>query len=237
MNIVPLSIHSDFTARHAPQPALTRSKFPQDAHAVIYKPAPSPISSGRAHTGVWKLRFARRSAPYIEPLMGWTADDDTLTQVELSFSSAESAVAYARRQGLDYTVQGLPEQESKLRLISDNSSNEGEAASKQRRRQLEWIERTLGPDLLRRGSGAVVDSAASYAAPQDVLRDRSLSQDCKRDILRRWALDAYQIELEHSRGKAQAEASRLQEVIDALLDLEEPRITAECFHHVNKKAG
>jgi ETC complex I subunit-like protein len=120
-NVVPLSMHSDFIQRrHGFRAPLTNSPFPRDAQAVIYQPAPSPMTSGRAHLAQWKLRFERRSAPYIEPLMGWTAGDDTLTQVELSFPSMGSAIAYARRQGLQYTVQGVPERESGPRLVSDN---------------------------------------------------------------------------------------------------------------------
>jgi ETC complex I subunit conserved region len=238
MNIVALSLNSDFAARQTVHKMpVTRSVFPRDALAVIYKPAPSPMTSGRAHTAQWKLRFERRSPPCIEPLMGWTGDDDPLTQVELSFPSVESAIAYARRQGLQFSVQGLSEQESKPRLVSDNGDPEGYAANKQRRRRLEWIERTLGPEALRHGYGPGIDPAASYAAPQHVLQDRSLSQERKRDVLRRWALDAYQIELEHSRGNSLAEPSRLQEVIDALLDLEEPHITPASFQHIDRKAG
>ena len=102
MNIAPLSAHSDFTARRpVPEAPVTKSVFPADAQAVIYKPAPSPMTSGRARAQRWTLRFERRSAPYIEPLMGWTGDDDTLSQVELSFPSAEAAIAYARRQVCD----------------------------------------------------------------------------------------------------------------------------------------
>ena len=78
---------------------LTRSAFPADAQATIYKTAPSPMTSGRPRAERWTFRFQRRSAPYIEPLMGWTGDDDTLAQVELSFPSAETVIAYARRAG------------------------------------------------------------------------------------------------------------------------------------------
>src|SRR3954466_12733847 len=139
-NVVPLSMHSDFAPREqgfgAPP---TKLPFPKDAQAVIYKPAPSPMTSGRAHLQQWKLRFERRSAPYVEPLMGWTADDDTLTQVELSFPSVESAVAYARSQGLQYTGQGGPEREAKPFLISDNlHSGDAPVTAHQRRRRLEW---------------------------------------------------------------------------------------------------
>ncbi len=49
----------------APRTALTRSVFPDDALAVIYKPARSAMTSGKARTRDWKLRFEPRSAPYI----------------------------------------------------------------------------------------------------------------------------------------------------------------------------
>jgi hypothetical protein len=234
MKIAPLSAHSDFAARRpAPEPPVTKSVFPADAHAVIYKATPSPMTSGRERAQRWTLRFERRSAPYIEPLMGWTGDDDTLSQVELSFPSAEAAIAYARRQGLRYTVQGLSAQGSKPRLVSDNPGAEGRAASQ----RLEWIERTLGPEVVRHGFGPGPGPAASYADPKQVLLDSNLSPTRKRDILRRWALDAYQIETEHSKGNLLAKPSQLQEVIDALLDLEEPQITAGSFQHVERKAG
>jgi hypothetical protein len=239
MNIAPLSAHSDFRARQPlPDPPATRSVFPADAQAVIYKTAPSPMTSGRARAQRWKLRFERRSAPYIEPLMGWTGDDDTLAQVELSFPSVEAAVAYARRQGLQYTVQGLPAQGSKPRLVSDNPEAEGRAASQQRRRRLEWIERTLGPEVIRRGFGPGAEPAESYVDPKQVLLDSNLSPTRKaRHPPSRWALDAYQIETEHSKGNLLVRPSRLQQVIDALLDLEEPQITAGSFQHIDRKAS
>jgi hypothetical protein len=148
-----------------------------------------------------------------------------------------AAIAYARRQGLQYTVQGLPAQGSKPRLVSDNPEAEGRAASQQRRRRLEWIEQTHGPEVIRHGFGPGAEPAESYVDPKRVLLDSNLSPTRKRDLLRRWALDAYQIETEHSKGNLLARPSHLQEVIDALLDLEEPQITAASFEHVERKAS
>lgn len=231
MNAHPSSLRSRFSGpRTAPQPTLTPSPFPEDAHAVIYRPARSPISSGRARPREWKMRFERRSPPYIEPLMGWTGDDDTLTQVELSFPSAEAAIAYARRQGLQYTVHGLQEQAPELRRVSDDPDANNRSARNDRRRwRLEWVERTLGPDVIRDGFGPEDDPAPSYADPQDVLRDPSRSPVQKRDVLHRWVLDAYLMELALFKGGPQAAASRLQEVIDAPIDLDDPSLPArEC---------
>ena len=67
----------------APRTAPTRSVFPDNALAVIYKPARSAMTSGKARTRDWKLRFEPRSRPLIEPLMGWTGCDDTLSQIRV----------------------------------------------------------------------------------------------------------------------------------------------------------
>jgi hypothetical protein len=72
--------------------------------AVIFKPAPSAMTSGRKKTA-WVLQFERQTPQYTEPLMGWTSDDDPLASVELDFDTRESATAFARRQGLRYRVQ------------------------------------------------------------------------------------------------------------------------------------
>lgn len=195
--------------------------FPRDAHAVIYQPARSAMTCGKARTREWKLRFERRTPPFIEPLMGWTGGDDTLVQVELSFSSLESAVAYARRQGLTYTVHGPAQCNPELRVIAHATDAE-RASAAARRQRLEWVEHTLGPNVIRNGFAPGADPAARYADPQDVLHDEKLTPEEKRDLLRRWALDAYLLDLAFSRGTPESGASRLQEVIDTLIDLDRP---------------
>jgi hypothetical protein len=57
---------------------------------------------------------------------------------------------------------------------------------------------------------------ARFAAPADVPRDPDLTSDQKREVLCRWAFDAYRIELGIANGAAPSAASRLDEVIDAL---------------------
>jgi hypothetical protein len=79
---------------------LTPSSFPRDTVARIFRPARSAMISGKARTRGWQLVIERRSAPYVEPLMGWTADDDPLATIELSFPTLRAAVRYAGRQGL-----------------------------------------------------------------------------------------------------------------------------------------
>lgn len=156
---------------------VTRQPFPEDARAVIYRPARSAMTSGKAPRK-WKLRFERRTPPFIEPLMGWTGDDDTLAQVELSFPSAESAVEYARRQGLQYTrvVKGAKEAEPAL----------------------EGFEHALDLGVIRQSSDPGAHPRRRYSDPQDVLCDPHLNPGQKRDLLQRWALDAYLLDLAFS---------------------------------------
>ena len=205
-----------------PQVSLTPSTFPPDAVAVIYRPARSAMTSGRANTRMWKLRFERRSPPFIEPLMGWTGGDDTLTQVELTFPTAEAAIAYARRQGLTFVVHGMGEL-AMTKLGATSTSDRGDRNRPPGRPwRLEWVERTLGLDTGRYPVGtdrALVNPAACFASPDEVLRDPKLCMEQKREILRRWALDAYLIEVAMTEGMPQGEPSRLDEVVDALLDL------------------
>jgi hypothetical protein len=178
------------------------------------------MTSGKARTREWKLRFDRRTPPFVEPLMGWTGGDDTLVQVDLSFPSVESAIAYARRQGLSYTVHGTKQGQSDLRPIA-RTADVARAAAAARRQRLEWVEDTLGPYVMRYGFGPGVDPAQRYPDPHDVLRDESLTHEQKREMLRRWALDAYQLDLAFSKGTSE-HASRLQDVIDALIELDRP---------------
>jgi hypothetical protein len=87
----------------------------------------------------------------------------------------------------------------------------------------ERIERSLGQEAAR---GIVPPGSDLWfrVAPQDVLRDPTLSQFEKRDVLRRWALEAYQTELALSKGDPVPHPSRLIELIDALIDLDQPEL-------------
>jgi hypothetical protein len=70
----------------------------------IYQPSKSTMQSGRAGLNVWVLEYEVETKRGPEPLNGWTASGDTLNQVRLEFKTVNDAVAYADKNGWQYTV-------------------------------------------------------------------------------------------------------------------------------------
>ena len=74
------------------------------------------------------------------------------------------------------------------------------------------------PDLER----ALVNPAAVFRSPNNVIDDPVLSVDCKREILKRWAWDEYLLQVASDEAMPEGrEPSRLDEVKCALLALQE----------------
>ncbi len=197
-----------------------RSLFPSDAVARIFKPGRSAMTSGKARTKDWRLVFERRTAPYIEPLMGWTGGDDTLTQVELNFPTLETAIAYAERQGLAYAVergdQSNPADGRDLahrrRAFSDATLN---------RLGLGTLQESYGQAMAANCGASIAAAPETDTGAMSVANDPNLTLDDKRSILMNWAWDAYLID--QAIGERTPEngcRSRLHEVELALLALE-----------------
>ena len=88
--------------------------------ARIYQPAKTAMQSGKARTRKWVLEYEPESPKRIEPLMGWTATTDMLSQVSLDFDTAEEAVAYAEKHGIPYQVFEPHRPSAKAKSYSDN---------------------------------------------------------------------------------------------------------------------
>jgi len=72
---------------------------------------------------------------------------------------------------------------------------------------------------------ALLDPAAFFADPEEIVKHPNLSFDKKRELLHRWALDAYRVEVTAVEAPRPSERSRLDAVIDALIALEEAAVT------------
>ena len=73
--------------------------------ARIFKPTKTAMSSGTAKTRSWVLEHVSESAREVDPLMGWTSNTDTQSQVRLTFDSKQAALDYAKAHGIDAVVQ------------------------------------------------------------------------------------------------------------------------------------
>jgi hypothetical protein len=198
------------TANDNVQPRLARPAMYEGAIARIYRPSRSATTSGTARTRKWLLVFEPRSAPFVEPLMGWTGSRDPLTQIELAFPTREAAVAYAESQGLRYIVQTGS---------TAGSPNMGMVARKEAFSD-EMMER-LGLGSLQEQYGRALRetqaSSDSVTSPMDVVRNPQLSKEEKREMLMKWAWDEY---LAQSMFDSTSESSRLREVERAIVELE-----------------
>lgn len=88
--------------------------------ALIYRPSPNAMQSGRGKSKSWVLVYEPDKAKYIEPLMGYTGSAETQTQVRLAFDTLEEAETYARTNGIAYTVQPAHTAAPKRSNYSDN---------------------------------------------------------------------------------------------------------------------
>jgi hypothetical protein len=88
--------------------------------ARIFQRSKNAMQSGRARTDEWVLEFAPAEARTADPLMGWSGSGDTQVQVELKFASAELAMAYAKKNGIDYSLIATPPKTLKLQTYADN---------------------------------------------------------------------------------------------------------------------
>jgi len=88
--------------------------------ARIYQPARNAMQSGKARTKLWLLEYEPERAREIDPLMGWTSSNDMLQQIQLEFDTADEAVCYAQRHGIDFQVFEPHRPAAKAKAYSDN---------------------------------------------------------------------------------------------------------------------
>ena len=209
------------------------SAFPAEAVAYIYKPAPSPMTSAKAASKTWRLRFERRTPPFIEPLMGYTGGDDTLTQVQLSFPSLNAAIRYAERNGLTYQVAPHVKNQDEAREKTGAGAFSDATLAKL---GLEELQETYGEAMA--GAAARKDGSGpgGWASPMDVALDPSLSLEAKRSILMNWAYTEYLMDQATGEGMPDNSLpSRLDAVEEALVWLEHD-VAGERQPSVRKRA-
>lgn len=86
----------------------------------IYRPAKTAMQSAYANTRHWIMEFEPGAPSEPEPLMGWISSADTNTQVHLHFDTEEEAIAYAKRQGYEFTLSDSKPRKIRPKSYADN---------------------------------------------------------------------------------------------------------------------
>ncbi|KAM6959020.1 NADH dehydrogenase [ubiquinone] iron-sulfur protein 4, mitochondrial [Aplochiton taeniatus] len=69
----------------------------------IFVPTRTAMQSGINSTKKWKIDFDTRER-WENPLMGWASTADPLSNMALTFSSKEDAIAFAEKNGWSYDI-------------------------------------------------------------------------------------------------------------------------------------
>jgi hypothetical protein len=89
--------------------------------ARIYQRPKNAMQSGAALTRWWVLEYEPAAPSVPDPLMGWIGSADTQKQVVLYFRTKEEAIAYAKREGLDFELElPPPDRGIKPKAYADN---------------------------------------------------------------------------------------------------------------------
>ncbi len=88
--------------------------------AHIYRPAKNAMQSGRA-LDKWVLEFEPEAGSrFTDDMMGWIGSSDMRQEIKLKFATKEAAVAYARRNSLDYTLHSPQKPKTIIKSYADN---------------------------------------------------------------------------------------------------------------------
>jgi hypothetical protein len=88
--------------------------------ARIFQRIKNAMQSGRSHVGQWTLEFEPAEAKRPDPLTGWAGSGDTNEQVKLTFPTLDAAQAYAKLNGIAFTVVPGNERSLKLQTYAEN---------------------------------------------------------------------------------------------------------------------
>ena len=77
------------------------------------------MQSGRGKSYKWVLKFETENAG-INPLMGWETSSNTLSELNLEFSTKELAVEYAKKNKIKYDLIENNKKKIVKKSYSDN---------------------------------------------------------------------------------------------------------------------
>ena len=71
--------------------------------AKIYIPTKNSMQSGLGKADKWLIKFETKNSG-INPLMGWETSLDTISELNLEFSTKDLAIEYAKKNKIDFEI-------------------------------------------------------------------------------------------------------------------------------------
>jgi hypothetical protein len=71
--------------------------------AKIYIPTKNSMQSGLGKADKWVIKFETENTG-LNPLMGWETSSDTLSELNLEFSTKELAMEYAKKNKINFEL-------------------------------------------------------------------------------------------------------------------------------------
>jgi len=87
--------------------------------AKIYIPTKNSMQSGLGKADKWVIKFETENAG-INPLMGWETSSNTLSELNLEFTSKVLAVEYAKKNKIDFEVIEPQKRRTVKKSYADN---------------------------------------------------------------------------------------------------------------------
>ena len=77
------------------------------------------MQSGLGKSDKWIIKFESKNTG-INPLMGWETSTDTLSEINLEFSTKELAIEYAKKNKIDFEVIDPQRRKTIIKSYADN---------------------------------------------------------------------------------------------------------------------
>jgi hypothetical protein len=87
--------------------------------AKIYIPTKNSMQSGFGKSNKWVLEFETENTG-VNPLMGWETSSNTLSELNLEFSTKELAIDYAKKNKIDFEVIEPQKRKTVKKSYADN---------------------------------------------------------------------------------------------------------------------
>ena len=87
--------------------------------AKIYIPTKNSMQSGFGKSNKWVLKFETENTG-VNPLMGWETSSNTLSELNLEFTTKELAIEYSKKNKIDFEVIEPQKRKTVKKSYADN---------------------------------------------------------------------------------------------------------------------